>query len=167
MNSVNFVPKEVQRVILSSKFSEKCNKQVFYKKAVLTNFAIFKEKHLCWNLFFNKNSGLQACSFIQNKLQHRCFFTNIDKFLRTIISKNIYERLILRLFHERFPKWTNNIEVRKTFSIKKKKKSRSKTQLYKKNVRFHDVLYHFVFLYFSTACQSVISERVILDQWEN
>ena len=25
--------------------------EVFYKKAVLTNFAIFTGKHLCWNLF--------------------------------------------------------------------------------------------------------------------
>ena len=25
--------------------------EVFYKKAVLTNFAIFTEKYLCWSLF--------------------------------------------------------------------------------------------------------------------
>ena len=30
----------------------------FYKKAVLKNFAIFKEKHLYWSLFFNKIVGL-------------------------------------------------------------------------------------------------------------
>ena len=41
-----------------------------------------------------------------------------------------------------------------TFSQKKKK---SKTQLDKKNLPFHDALDHFVFLYFSNACQTVFA----------
>ena len=40
------------------------------KKVVLKNFAIFTGK-------------LQACNFIKNTLQHRCFPLNIAKFLRT------------------------------------------------------------------------------------
>ena len=39
------------------------------------------------------------------------------------------------------------------FSQKQNKKSHSKTRLDEKNLPFHDVLYHFVFLYFSTARQ--------------
>ena len=40
--------------------SEKYNEQkLFNKKAVLKYFVIFTGKHLCWNLFFNKNAGLQ------------------------------------------------------------------------------------------------------------
>ena len=43
-------------------------------------------------------------------------------------------------------------EVR-MFSQKQNKKYYSKTQLDEKNLPFHDVLYHLVFLYFSTAGQ--------------
>ena len=46
------------------------------KKAVLKNFAIL-------------TGMLQACNFIKNGLQRRCFPLNIAKFLRTPISKNI------------------------------------------------------------------------------
>ena len=42
------------------KISKMYNQQVFNKKAVLKNFAIFKEKCLRWSLFLNKNAGLQS-----------------------------------------------------------------------------------------------------------
>ena len=45
--------------------------EVFCKKNIFKNFAIFTEKHLCWSLFFN---------FIKKKLQHGCFPVNIVKF---------------------------------------------------------------------------------------
>ena len=32
---------------------------------------------------FNKVTGLKVCSFINQRLQHRCFHVNIAKFLRT------------------------------------------------------------------------------------
>ena len=84
MKNVNFVPKNVQRILSSHKVLEKYNAQkVFYKKAVLKSFATFTGKHLCWNLFFNKNAGFQTCSFIKKRLQHICFPANIDKFLRS------------------------------------------------------------------------------------
>ena len=89
---------------ISNKVSEKYNKKVFYKKAVLKYFAIFTGKYLCWSLFFNKYAGLQFCNFIKKRLQHRCFPVNIAKFLRTPVSKNICERLF-----ECFPTWTNHI----------------------------------------------------------
>ena len=48
------------------KTSEKYTyEHVFYKKAVLKNFAIFTEKHLCWSLFFKKKNAetsLKICS---------------------------------------------------------------------------------------------------------
>ena len=52
---------------------------VFYKKAVLKNFAIFLGK-------FQQG---------KNGLQHRCFRVNIARFLRTAILKNIFERSLL------------------------------------------------------------------------
>ena len=59
--------------------------EVFYKKVILKNFAIFKEKHLCWSHFFLLPKG--ACNFIKKRLQHRCFTVNFHKFLRTPILK--------------------------------------------------------------------------------
>ena len=57
-----FWPKDVQRILSSHKILEKCNDlEVFYKKAVLKNLAIFTGKHLCWGLLFNKNAGRQVC----------------------------------------------------------------------------------------------------------
>ena len=41
------------------------------KKAFLKNFAIFKEKNLCWSLFFIK------------LFQYRCFPVNIAKFFKS------------------------------------------------------------------------------------
>ena len=57
IKNINFVPKDVQRILSSDKISEKYNEQkVFFKKIVLNNFAIFTGKYLCWwYLFFNKN----------------------------------------------------------------------------------------------------------------
>ena len=56
MKNLNFIPKDVHRILSSHKISEKYNEQkVFNKKAVLKNFAIFTGKQLFWNLFFNKN----------------------------------------------------------------------------------------------------------------
>ena len=46
----------------SDKFQTNFKKQlsnVFNKKPVLKNFAIFKGKHLCWSLFLIKLQGLQ------------------------------------------------------------------------------------------------------------
>ena len=58
---------------------------------VLKNFAIFTGKHLSWNLFLIK---LQACEFIEKRLQHWYFPLHVRKFLRTPTLKNS-ERLLL------------------------------------------------------------------------
>ena len=65
--------------------------EVFRKKGVRKNFAIFARKHLCWSLF-----DVFGVNFIIKKLPHRCFTVNITKFLRTPISKNIWERVHLK-----------------------------------------------------------------------
>ena len=57
--------------------------RVVLKKDVLKNFTIFIGKHLRWGFFLVK------------LFQHRCFPVNIAKFLRTLILKNICERLLL------------------------------------------------------------------------
>ena len=58
---------------------------VVLKKVDLKNFTIFIGKHLCWGLFLVK------------LFQHRCFPVNIARFLKTLILKNICERLLLNV----------------------------------------------------------------------
>ena len=59
---------------------------------VLKNFIIFTGKHLCWSLFLIK---LQACKFIEKRLQNWCFPLHVKNFLRAPILKNIREGLLL------------------------------------------------------------------------
>ena len=130
---------------------------MFHKKAVLKNFAIFTGKHLCWNLFFNTNSGLQAPRFIKKRLEHRFFIANIGKSLRTPILKKICERLLLKVSLELFPIWINNIRSEEDVLSKTKQKKNVRKLSYIKTLPFHDVLYHFVFLFFSTLRQTAFA----------
>ena len=63
--------------------SQKQPPEVFYKKAVFKNFAIFTGKHLCWSLFLIKLQALWRGTLFKKRHQHRCFPINIAKFLRT------------------------------------------------------------------------------------
>ena len=52
--------------------------EVFYKKALPKNFAIFTGKHLlCQSLFSIKFQPIKACKIIKKRLQHRCFPVHI------------------------------------------------------------------------------------------
>ena len=72
---------------------------VFYKKVVLKNFAIFTGKHLCWSFFWIELQTWRSLNFINKRLYHKCFPVNIAKILRTPILKNICERLLLNVFY--------------------------------------------------------------------
>ena len=134
------------------------NRNCSTKKRLLKISQYSQENTSVRIFFFNKNAGLQACSFIKTRLQHSCFLVSIEKYLTTPILKNICERLLLRVFLERFPTWTNNIGSEEDVFSKAKQKQKKETVLklryMKKNLPFHDVLYHFLLLYFSTARQA-------------
>ena len=66
---------------MNSLFIQKQPMEVVHKKAVFKYFAIFTVKQLRCSLFLNKVAGLQACNFIQKRLQHKCFPVNITNFL--------------------------------------------------------------------------------------
>ena len=83
------------------KISKRYNEQVFNKKVVLKNFAIFAEKYLRWSLFLNKNVGLQSWNFIKKRLKHKFFPVNISKFLRTAF--------LLKNKRNKNPTWASNI----------------------------------------------------------
>ena len=58
---------------------------MFYKKAVLKNFAIFTEKLLCWICFFNENRAVNLVTLLRKRLQRRSFPVNITKVLGTAV----------------------------------------------------------------------------------
>ena len=53
------------------------------------------EKTPVLEFLFYKVASLQACNVIKKKLLQRCFPMKYEKFLKTHILKNIYERLLL------------------------------------------------------------------------
>ena len=116
------------------------NRKCSTKKRLLKISQYSQENTSVRIFFFNKNAGLQACSFIKTRLQHRCFLVSIEKYLTTPILKNICERLLLRVFLERFPTWTNNIgseeDVFSKAKQKQKKRNRSKTKVYEQKFPF-------------------------------
>ena len=62
--------------------------KLFYKKAVLKNFARFTGKQLCQSLFFNKVSGLRSATLLRMRLWHRYFPVTFARFLRASFLKN-------------------------------------------------------------------------------
>ena len=66
------------------------------KRAVLKNFLNIHRKTPVLEPLSNKFAGLQACNLIEKRLQDRCFPVNIENFLRTPITKNICEQLLLQ-----------------------------------------------------------------------
>ena len=80
--------------MLKPRIIQKQQPQVFYKKTVLRNFAIFKGKHSCWSLLLNKVGDVKACSFIKK----RCFYTFMFLCEYCEILKSIYLAEYLRAF---------------------------------------------------------------------
>ena len=108
--------------------------EVFCKKGVLKNFAIFTGKHLCWSLFliklqawkirnvhrkasvlvslFNKIAGLKASSFFKKRLQHSCFSVNIAKLLRIALFIELFRRLLLDLTQSKLTQSRQSISIK-------------------------------------------------------
>ena len=55
---------------------------MFFKLAVLKNFAIYRKTPALESLF-HKVAGLKTCNFNKVRLQHRCFPVNIANFFET------------------------------------------------------------------------------------
>ena len=56
----NFI--KVKMKMFNSQVEKKWQKQLFFKIGALKSFAIFKGKHLYWNLFFDKVAGPKLVS---------------------------------------------------------------------------------------------------------
>ena len=46
---------------------------------------------------FHKDADVQACNFIEKRLQHRCFPSNIAEFLRTAYFIDLIRRLLFQV----------------------------------------------------------------------
>ena len=80
---------------LAAEASVQLPPKVFCKKGVLENFSSFTGKHLCWSLYLIKLQVFRPATLLK-RLQHRYFPVKFTKFLRTLILKNIYQRLFLQ-----------------------------------------------------------------------
>ena len=49
------------------------NQRCSVRKGALRNFTKFTGKHLCQNLFFNKNAGLRPATLLKKRIWHRYF----------------------------------------------------------------------------------------------
>ena len=70
---VNFVPKDVQRILSSDKsiMNRKCSTRRLFLKI---------QQYSQENTFLNKNAALQVLSFIKKRLEHRCFLQTFGNF---------------------------------------------------------------------------------------
>ena len=50
------------------------------QKALFLNISQYSQENNCWEFVLNKIAGLQACNFIEKRLQHRFFLVHIENF---------------------------------------------------------------------------------------
>ena len=155
MKHVNFVPKDVQRILSSHKsiMNRKCST----RQLLLKNSQHSQENTCVQISFLIKMQALRVPALLKrDATRTQVFLANIEKFLRALILKNICERLVLGFSFKLFTIWTNSIGSEEDiFSKIKQNKNCSKTQLYENNLPFHDVLYHFVFLFLRFTPDSI------------
>ena len=70
----------IRRLIFKS---EAVTRRWSVKKAVLRNFTKYTWKHVCYNFFFNRVTGLGPLALLKKRLWHRCFPVIFVKFLRS------------------------------------------------------------------------------------
>ena len=78
----------------SSYYSRSSHWRCFMKKAVLKHFTIYTGRHLHWSLFLIKLQGFSPATLLKRDSNCSCFPVNIVKFWRTLVLKNIRERLL-------------------------------------------------------------------------
>ena len=147
---VNFVPKDVQRILTSHKsiMNRKCSTRRLFLKV---------SQYSQENTFLIKMQAFRPSALLKRDSNTGAFCEHWEIFKSTYFEVHLWstcERLLLRVSLELFPTWTNNTGSEEVvFSKIKQNKNRSNIQLYEKNLPFH-VLYHFVFLFFSTSRQT-------------
>ena len=103
------------------------------QRIISSHQSIMNKKCFTRKLFLKISQYSQENTFVGISF----LIKRLEKFLRTLILKNICKRLLLRVSLELFSIWTNNIgsEV-DVFSKIKQNKNRSKTYSYMKKLAF-------------------------------
>ena len=109
----------------------------------------YYQENTCTGISFLIKCRSSGLHFIKKRPKHRCFLANNEKLFATLILKNICDWLLLRVFLERFPTWTNNIgSENDVFSKTKQKKAVLKLSYMKKCCVF---MMFFIILFFSIS----------------
>ena len=129
MKHVNFVPKDVQRILSSHKsiMNRKCSTRKLFLK-----ISQYSQENTCVGIsFLIKMQVFRAPALLKRDSNRGVFCEHWE------IFKNTYFEEIRWFSLELFSLWTNNIwSEGDTFSKIKQNKNRSKTQLYKKTCLF-------------------------------
>ena len=73
------------RLSLNHSIYRSSHPDVFCNKGVLKNFRKFKEKNLCWSLYFTNIAGLRPATLLKKRHRHRFFPVNFANVIRTPI----------------------------------------------------------------------------------
>ena len=73
--------------------------EVLLKKEFLKNFTKFKGKHLCWSLFFKKDSGLRPATLLKKRLQQKFFLWILWSFQEHLFYRTLPNDFFSNLSH--------------------------------------------------------------------
>ena len=98
--SIFFVTSIISSVLQKPQKTETKNRssrsQIFYKKRVLTNFAKFTGKHLCWSLFLITLPALRPATLLKRNSNTVVFLWIWEIFINTFFTEhfkaNAFER---------------------------------------------------------------------------
>ena len=123
ISSQFFIKTLIQKLMIGGKLIRYLNScrssrsQIFLKIGVEKKFRRFHRKTPVLESLFNKVAGLQACNFITNRLQHRCFPVKFTKFLRTLFLTEHLWWLFLYLSHRMQRKLKVSMEIHSSFCL--------------------------------------------------
>ena len=110
MKNVNFVPKDVQRILSS-------HKSIMNRKC-FTKISEYSQENTCVRISFLIKMQAFRPPVLLERDSDTGFFANIEKFLKRSILKNICERLLRRVSLDFFFTRTNNIGSEKDVFLK-------------------------------------------------
>ena len=73
------------------------------QKALFLNISQYSQENNCWEFVLNKIAGLQACNFIEKRLQHRFFLVHyftLVIYLFSAVSLQLWRKTMKKMFIE-------------------------------------------------------------------
>ena len=179
MKHVNFVPKDVQRILSSRKSilnRKSCTRKLFLK------ILQYSQEDTCVGISYSiKIQAFRAPVLLKRDSNTGVFYEHWEIFKNTYFEEHL-RRLLLRFSLELFPIWANNIGIEEdVFSKTKQNKNRSETQLYENKTCLFMMFFIILFFSFSPLqvrrhlpyilnkqfWNNLTNEQLILNQWKN